>query len=116
MKLKFCEVKPMQQCFEEAFEHILNAKKRGSSGLTKIKNLSGYRNRVVSYAVLFYLRGNWKKTDLIDCELRAAHYGVALGTVMERTVEYGDINTTQYIKLLKQARKISQSADMSAFA
>lgn len=116
MKLKFCEVKPMQQCFDEAFERILAGKKRGACGLAKIKNLSGYRNRIVSYTVLFYLQGNWKKTDLIDCPYRASHYGVPLGTVMERTVELGDINTTQYLKLLKQARKISQNADMSAFA
>lgn len=115
MKLEFKETKPMTQCFIEALQHIKNAKDRGSRAVVNL-NPSAFRNRIVSYAVLFYIRSNWKKTDMIECEYRSKHYGKAIGTVMEKTVDIGDIKTSVYTNLLKQARKISLNTEPTAYS
>ena len=114
MKLKFQEIKTIQDCFNDALIHIRNAKERGSLAVIN-PNTAAFRNRVVSYAVLFYIKNNWKKTDLIECEYRAAHYGVAVGTVMNRQVEIGDVNIQTYTKLMKQARSISRTVNATEY-
>ena len=116
MKIKFHEVKSMQECFNEALNHIRNCINNRSSGVANIKNPSGFRNRVTSYAVIYYLSSNWKKTDVIECEDRATHYGKPIGTVMERTVAIGDIKTSKYLELLKCARQISLNTEPQLFS
>lgn len=114
MKLVFNQVKTIEQCFDSAHDHIQTAKQNGSHAVTGL-DPHGFRNRVTEYAALFFIQANWKKTDLISCPRRAEHYGVAVGTVMERTVHIDDVGD-QYLTILKNARAVATSRPLETFA
>lgn len=115
MKLTFQPTKTIGQCFDDAHAHIETAKQNGSGAVADLNPL-GFRNRVTEYAALFYIRDNWKKTDHITCPRRADHYGVEVGTTMDRTVHVGDLKDGQYLKILKDARAVAVSRPLETFA
>ena len=114
MKIEFIPTMSLLECFEKALNHINHCKQNKSKAVLML-NKSAYINRIVDHALMNYLKANYKKLDVIECEYRSYHYGVPIGTVLKHDISITDISVQKQAEILKRARIISQSIDQSKY-
>ena len=108
MKIVYAVNKSLLECFKDALNQINQCKISGSKPVMSL-NKSAYRNRVVDRCLIIYLQANYKKHDVIECEYRAEHHGVKIGSTLKHNISITDISVRKQAEILKRARSISQS-------
>jgi len=114
MKIEFIPTMSLLECFEKALNHINQCKLNKSKAVLML-NKASYKNRVVDHTLMNYLKANYKKVDIVECEYSSYHYGVPVGTMLKHDISITDISVQKHSELLKRARIISQSIDQSKY-
>lgn len=105
--IKFNQTISMLECIHVASDHIKRCIANKSSGVRDIKNQSQMKNRIVEYAAMIFVNRNYHSELLIECEDLANHYAKPIGTVIKKSVGIGQLKSSEYACILKDAKRLT---------
>lgn len=78
-------------------------------------NKSSVRNFIVEKAANIYVQANFYRLNVVQCDNRAIHYGVPLGTTCKTNFTGGYFNIEKPVKLICDIRKKTQKLNLEWF-
>jgi len=102
--VKFKLNKTMTECLYEAYQHIHRCIDNETRGVRDLDNKTKVKNRIIEYAKMYYVEANYWVVDRIECQARAYHYGVPMGTEIKHPVSITSFTVAEQAKLLNDFR------------
>ena len=95
------------ECYVSAHKHIVNCLFKNSSGVKDLDNDSKIKNRIVEYAVMYYVNANFYTEYVSECKESAMHHGVMVGTVIKNQVGLGQLPIQQLARITRNIKTIA---------